>query len=396
MDALLVIHAAAGAQVLGVVNVESVSTMVALLLAMIGIIGHYVYQISLGATKSTLATASTERTPALMELGRIRGTFTNYSPWERHFGVLLLAVGSVCGVIGLLANQSGFKFGGIAAVAVGIIIVLYVNFKRIDNLVLHERGFVLQRGKSKEIAARYSEVVKFTKVIDTSNAIHVLKAVQIDLHDGSTLQIGSEFYKFLKLATELKRLCDDPREAEAWEAAQKSPPSDAVRTKGYTADELGEEIERFVSSGNSSAIYGGAALIAGSCAFGGWFLLNSTPETDRFRILFWVGCVSLAGILAILVGLAIRNARLVLRRNGLVFDIAWLSDTVLYADIRRVSVVTENDKPESVKLTLRDNQEVEVCKSAFGFKDLSAVAQRIEELRGTADAAIREGVSPTA
>src|SRR5712692_507378 len=105
MGALVLNRATLGAPVLGAIDktgVEFLVTMLALLLMLVGLIGGFVYRIFLGVTRRRGVGASVERTLPLEELGPLRRTFTNYTPWRMRFGVSLVVVGAACGVIGYL------------------------------------------------------------------------------------------------------------------------------------------------------------------------------------------------------------------------------------------------------------------------------------------------------
>jgi hypothetical protein len=366
---------AARMAVLGV-GTESLLVMLALLLVLVGVIGRYVYQITLGATKSPAASGWTERTPAQMDLGPVRGSYTNYSPWESRVGASLVVIGAVCGLIWLLSDSTGFKAGAIIGLVFGVPVVLFATLKRIDRLDVHERGFVLRKGKSKPISVYYSEVANCSKIIVETDGHRVLKGVAIDLHDGSDLQVGADFYKLGKLAIELMRLCD-PQETAAWDAAQAAPPSEAVRTQGAGAEELGDEIERFTTGARGDVqVCVGTALAVGAAVLSGAFLMNGGPDVNRFRVIFIGGFICFFGVLLIVAGFLLRRVCLVLHRNGLVYVVGWGRHTLQYADIRRVNVVSTDGVPSVIALTLRDNKVMSLSQ----FKNIAGAAQRIEEL----------------
>jgi hypothetical protein len=181
--------------------------LVLLGLSLVAGVFTYVRAALLGGTRSHVVASSDAQRRALEDLGPVRRTFTNYTPWRFRFGLLLLAIGTACGLIGRIADNGGLQAVAWFALLFGAPTMLYVALMRVDRLDLHARGLVLREGRSKVSAAYYSDVkgAHYETVVYRSGTVP--KALVINLYDGSSLQIGNNFMQFGKVGDALQESC---------------------------------------------------------------------------------------------------------------------------------------------------------------------------------------------
>jgi hypothetical protein len=245
MGALLLICAALGTPVFGAPDkVEFLLGMLALLLALVGLVGSLIFRIFRGVTRGMRGGASFEPMRTLEDLGPLRRTFTNYTPWRMRAGVSLVVVGAACGVIGYFADYQGLL--GLAGVVLlfGIPTLLYVAFLRVDRLDLHDRGFVFRQGKAKATGVYYSEIEDvILKSVDEGYGPTPI-ALEIALQGGGTIQIGNTFFGLGKAYTELSALCkhsdaptEDPASGQANAAGRVEEKGVPTRRKAALASE---------------------------------------------------------------------------------------------------------------------------------------------------------------
>ena len=211
MGASVVIPVALGALVLGdLAKIEFLLGMVGALLLLVGSIARYLYSLSFGVTRSTRVGTLVERMHAIQDLGTVRRTFTNYTPWRFRFGLLLVVGGVACGVVGHFAGIGGGRVLAFCGLLFGIPTLLYTALLRVDHLDLHERGLVFRQGK-KATVVYYSEITKvfinYFHYKSDYESVRVPTSLVIQLHDGGTIQIGKTFLHLPKAFIELSSLC---------------------------------------------------------------------------------------------------------------------------------------------------------------------------------------------
>jgi hypothetical protein len=175
------------------------------------------YKLLSGGTKSKVAGSPLEHARVIEDLGEVRRTFTNYSPWRMCFSVLLLVIELSGLVIGIRQMRSGVDYGLGLVLFAGfslLFTVWYVASMGNYKFELHTRGFVLRAGKSKARAAYYPDIAKYYYRIAEYEKIggsdRVVKALVIELHDGGRFEIGRDFLQFGKITdaiTELANTC---------------------------------------------------------------------------------------------------------------------------------------------------------------------------------------------
>ena len=158
-----------------------------------------------------------------------------------------------------------------------------------------------------------------------------------------------------------------------------------VLTKGHSADELGEEVERFGPgiAGPVAAICIGIIGLLGFAAMS-LFVYFMHPETQSgAAAVIPLGFGVLWGLGFIRPGVKGLRVRLVLCQYGMRFvGMKGRPWTLRYGDIRRTSVFTlrvgvGEARPSSILPLLRDGQ----AAGLVYLKEIAAARQRIEDLR---------------
>jgi hypothetical protein len=179
-------------------------TLIAYALIIVGIIFSVIYGMFAGRTQSKVALPSGDRAQIIEDLGPLQRTFTNYTPWRFLFGALLLLSAALGAGLERITTDPGWRALMWGGLGFGVPTLIYVALMPIHRLEMHARGLVLRLGKSKIVAAYYSDI-KNTYYIAVVQPTYggsqtVAKALVIELHDGGSFRIGKNFMQFAQIA----------------------------------------------------------------------------------------------------------------------------------------------------------------------------------------------------
>lgn len=199
----------------------STPTVILFTLAIIGFMLAAICQFIVGTLSRSPGTrTSGARSPAiilrvLQDLGPVRKSFTNYSPWRFRAGVILLAIGMLFAALRHFeVGPPGFALVAGFAMLFGIVTLLYVAFKRIDRLDLHTRGLAFTMGRSEILAGYYPDIANIShrtvtyvkQGVASQSSSTEITAIFVAIDAGGNFEVGRDFLGFENIVGAIQSL----------------------------------------------------------------------------------------------------------------------------------------------------------------------------------------------